>query len=67
MSANEFLEFVGNIKYHKWLFNLFLFISDPTGVFNESESLNVLRMIAGQKPVGEPICETNYARRGKFN
>ena len=64
MSAKEFIEFVGKKNTQNILH--FLLISDPTGVFNAEESLDVIRMINGQKPAGEPICATNWARGGKL-
>ena len=68
MSAEEFAEFVGNksIKI-LFIFGQLLISSVPSGVLNADEKLDILMMINGQKPVGQPICKINFPRRGIHN
>lgn len=45
------------------IFQILIF-SVPSGVLSAEEQRDMMLMIAGQKPVGKPICEINSARQG---
>ena len=38
--------------------------SVPAGVLNLKEQRDIVLTIAGQKPIGKPICNTNYPKGG---